>query len=535
MNYVFGNGRVFVGDSARSWAQAVGVSDGSIVAVGSDAEVRAAMGPGADFIDAAGKLVIAGFQDAHVHPMMGGLNRLQCNLEDVDDAATALDAIASYAETRSDDDWILGGGWRYGWFQDGNPPAALLDAITDLPVFLVGADGHSAWANTAAMRRAGIESHTLDPTDGRIERLADGTPQGTFHEGAMDLFAQATPPPTEATMTAALLEGQRYLLSLGITGWQDAWIQPDLHNIYRTVAERGELKAAVRGCLWWERDEGIEQLDRHIQASTEGVGTYDPRTVKVMLDGVCENHTASMLDPYRDGHGNTTENRGIDFIDPGDLPKIVTAIDRAGLQVHFHALGDRGVRNGLDAIAVSRAANGWMDTRPHLAHLQVVDPTDVPRFRQLGATANAQPLWAVGDDSMVDLTLPFLTADAANHQYPWRSLLNAGATLAMGSDWSVSTPDVMAQVDVAVHRNTADAPDQFLPTERIGLADALMAFTAGSAYINHRDLVSGSIEVGKRADIVLLDNDPFECERTAGIGVELTMINGEVIYTKETA
>lgn len=535
MNYIFRNGPIFVGNAARTWARAAAVSDGKIVAVGSDQDVRAGAGPGAVEIDLDGHLLTAGFQDAHVHPMMGGLARMQCNLEEVRNLDAALEVIAEHAR-RATDGWLLGGGWNYYWFEGGNPPATLLDAITDRPVYLGGADGHSGWANSAALDLAGITATTPDPADGRIERLADGTPQGTLHEGAMDLMERAAPQPGPAEVRAALLEGQRFLISLGITAWQDAWVTGPVHEAYKSLAESGDLKAAVRGALWWDRKRGVDQFEEHLQYSSEGVGTYDPRTIKLMLDGVCENHTAALLEPYLDPGGSASLNTGLDFVEPGELAEIVVMIDGAGLQCHFHALGDRAVRSGLDAVEAARQANGWTNTRPHLAHLQIVHPSDIARFRRLGATANAQPLWAVLDQSMTELTIPFIGSERTGHQYPWRSLLDAGATLAMGSDWSVSTPDVMAQIAMAVHRNDPKngIDEVFGPKQRIGVTDALVAFTAGSAFVNHRDDVSGTVECGKQADLVVLDADPFEAERPDEIGVAMTMIAGDIVFEKET-
>lgn len=536
MKYVFGNGQVFVGDSARSWSHTVGVRDGKIAAVGSEAVVREEIGTGAIDVDLDGRLLIAGFQDAHVHPMMGGLARMRCNLEHVNDLGTALTVLADYVKG-TDTEWVLGGGWNYYWFEGGNPPAALLDAITDRPVYLGGADGHSGWANSTALRLAGITAATPDPTDGRIEHLPNGSPQGTLHEGAMRLMERVAPQPDEATLRAALLEGQRYLLSLGITAWQDAWVTEPIHKTYRELAISGDLKASVRGCLWWDREREMDQLDELVEASCQGIGAYDPRTIKLMLDGVCENHTASLLEPYLDQAGTETDNTGLDFIAAEHLAEIVTRIDAAGLQCHFHALGDRAVRHALDAIAAARRANGWTDTRPHLAHLQFVNPADIPRFRQLGATATVQPLWAVLDESMSNLTIPFVGPDRTRLQYPWRALLAAGTTMAMGSDWSVSTPDVLAQIDVAVHRNdpTEGVDEAFLPDQRIELADALMACTAGSAYVNHRNTTSGSIERGKQADLVVLNADPFALERPRDVGVDMTMIGGQIVFESQSA
>jgi predicted amidohydrolase YtcJ len=281
VNYIFRNGPVFVGNAARSWARAVAVIDGKIAAVGSDDDVRDTVPPGAIEIDLDGRLLTAGFQDAHVHPMMGGLARMQCNLEEVRSLDAALAVITDYAD-RTPEGWLLGGGWNYYWFDGGNPPAALLDAITDRPVYLGGADGHSGWANSAALALAGITATTPDPVDGRIERLPNGTPQGTLHEGAMNLMERVAPQPGPAEVCQALLEGQRFLISLGITAWQDAWVTEPLHGAYKSLAESGDLKATVRGALWWDRERGIDQFEEHLQYSTEGVGRYDPRTVKLI-------------------------------------------------------------------------------------------------------------------------------------------------------------------------------------------------------------------------------------------------------------
>lgn len=537
MTLVFHNGPVFVADAARRWARAVAVRDGRIVAVGTDESVRAAIGPGAETVDLDGRMLVPGFQDAHVHPTMGGLTRLRCNLEDAKNLAEALATIVQYVHDHPDAEWIVGGGWNYPWFKGGNPPASLLDEITDKPVHLIGADGHSSWVNSTALRLARIDAETPDPPDGRIERSTDGSPVGTLHEGAMRLVEDIAPSESMDDLVAGLLEGQRYLHSVGVTAWQDAWIEPAVHATYRRAANSGDLVSLVRGALWWDRERGIEQLEELLKASTEGVGPYVPRTIKLMLDGVCENHTAALLGPYLDGAGVITDNSGLDFIEPVELNEIVAAIDAVGLQVHFHALGDRAVRNALDAVEFARNQNGWTDLRPHLAHLQVVDPQDVPRFRRLGASANIQPLWAVADDAMTELTIPFLGAERSQHQYPFRALIEAGATVAAGSDWPVSTPDVMQQIHVAVHRAPSSRPsrDAFLPDQRIGLTDALLAFTVGSAYVNHLDRQTGTIQEGARADLVLLSGNPFEVEHLADVEVDMTVVGGEMVYQRGQA
>lgn len=502
--------------------------------MGSDRLVTEHIGSETQVIDLAGRLLTPGFQDAHVHPALGGLQLLGCNLQGTEDPATAARVIADYARAHPDQPWIRGGGWRYSWYDRGCPSKELLDELVpDRPVYLGVADGHSAWVNSRALALAGIDASTPDPDDGRIERLPDGSPQGTLHEGAMHLMDAAMPPQTQADMEAALLAGQAYLFSNGVTAWQDAWVVPELHGAYRAIAGDGRLQAAVRGCLWWEREEDMSQIDRHVELSRQGVGGYVPGTIKLMLDGVCENFTGSMLDPYLDAHGHATENRGIDMIDPEALKEIVTRLDALGFQCHFHAIGDAAVRNALDAVEAARVANGWSDHRHHIAHIQVIHPDDLPRFRRLGVAANAQPLWACNEDAVVELTAPFIGPERTSWMYPFGSLLRHGATMAMGSDWSVSTADVMYQLSVAVDRLIPDdrPSEPFLPGERMTLVDGLMAFTAGSAHVNHLEDARGTLRPGSIADLVVLDRNPFESDEPLWkTRVAATYVSGRSVH-----
>ena len=254
-----------------------------------------------------------------------------------------------------------------------------------------------------------------------------------------------------------------------------------------------------------------------------------------MLDGVLETFTGAMLDPYLDADGKGDDRRGIAFIEPDVLNEAVVELDAAGLQPHFHAIGDRAVRMALDAVAAARSANGLTDTRPHVAHIQVIHPFDVPRFAALGVVANAQPLWACHEDQMDVLTIPFLGPERATWQYPFRSLLDAGAMLAMGSDWSVSTPNPLLEMEVAVNRvwpESRNSAKPFLPEQRLTLAESIRAFTLGSAYVNHLDRETGSIEVGKAADLAVIDQDLFAPD-AGPIGdarVLLTTVAGSVVY-----
>jgi predicted amidohydrolase YtcJ len=546
----FVNGAVYTVDAARTREQAVAVKDGRIVAVGSDDAIRDHVGPRTEVFDLEGRMLLPGFQDAHVHPVSGGVDRLQCDLHDLHSREDYLLRVKTYAEEHPDREWILGGGWSMDVFPGGTPTKDLLDAVVpDRIAFLPNRDGHTVWVNSHALEVAGITSTTPDPTDGRIERDATGKPSGSLHEGAADLVGRLAPEPTAEEVYEGLLEGQRYLHSLGITAWQDAIVSTalgmDNYSAYVRAAGNGDLTARVVGSLWWDRDRGDDQFEDLLELRERGrSGRFAASTVKIMQDGVCETFTAAVLEPYLDADGRITDERGISFVDPEALKAYVTALDGFGFQVHFHALAERAVREALDAIEAALRTNGPSDRRHHLAHIQVVHPDDVPRFRSLRAVANAQPLWAAHEAQMDDLTIPFLGEPRWRWQYPFGSLVRAGATLAMGSDWSVSSPDPLQEIHVAVNRVMPstylygnESEEVFLPDERLDLATSLAAFTMGSAYVNHFDDETGSIEVGKYADLAVVDRDLFAhpVEEIANAQVEATFVEGAAVYERDRA
>lgn len=530
---LFVNGTVHTMDPKCTRYPAVAVTAGKISALGQDAV--AARTAHTDVIDLAGRAVLPGFIDAHVHPVVAGIESQLADLSNATSVAECLRIIDSHARAHPRREWIVGGGWSMELFDAGAPTRVLLDALAEeRPIYLTNRDHHGAWVNSRALQHAGIDRNTVDPIDGRIERDPTGAPTGLLQEGAMGLVARHVPALTATEKLSGLLTAQQLLHSYGITGWQDALLgdsplMPDVTGAYLDAIATGQLTAKVTGALWWDRHRGAEQIEELIERREHHrqLG-FTTNTIKIMQDGIAENFTAAMIDPYFDCCGGQTSNRGLSFVDPTLLGGHVTALDRLGFQVHFHALGDRAVRDALDALSTARHANGPSDNRHHLAHLQVVNPIDIPRFRHVGAVANIQPLWATHEPQMDELTIPFLGPDRATHQYPFGDLARSGATIAAGSDWPVSSPNPWEAIHVAVNRYSIDAPTRpFLPEQSIDLRTAISAYTTGAAYINRRN-DTGSIRIGNAADLVVLNHDPFNtpAEDIGRTTVEMTFIDG---------
>lgn len=544
VNVAFIGGNYF--QRGRSIRGGVAVSDGAIIAVGDDELVREAAGPGAEIVDTTGRLVSAGFIDAHLHPAMGGREIGQCDLSEAVSADDTLRRIADYATANPELSWIEGGGWTMDHFERGVPPKELLDRIVpDRPVLLTNRDHHASWVNSFALRVAEIDASTPDPVDGRIERTGTGEPQGTLHEGAAALVRRHAPAATAESLYEGLLLGQERAARFGITGWQNALLHrptPEVDGIdaYSLALERHTLRSRVVGAIFWDRARGLEQIEEILERSRKVGPEHDAwfraDAVKIVVDGVMESFTASISQPYVDACGHETENHGISFLDKAMLQEATAELDRHGMQVHFHALGDRAVTDALDAVEHARRSNPDSQVRHHLAHLQVVQERDIPRFAELDAIANMQPLWARHEPAMDELTIPFLPAGFAQRQYPFGALLTSGARLAAGSDWPVSSMNPLEGIHVAVNRVAEHSPAGtriFLPEQRIPLGVAWAAYTSGSAFVNGRENETGSLGLGYRADLVVLDRDPFAGESLdiAETSVESTWVDGRRVYT----
>ena len=538
---VLTGGAVYTVDSARRWAEAVAVQSGRIIAVGTEAEIRPLIGPRTRVVELGGRMVLPGFQDAHLHPALGGRADAQCPLDGAADGQAYLTLVARYAAEHPEASWIVGRGWAMDVFPGGTPDKASLDAVVPgRPVFLKNRDGHLAWVNSAALKASGVGRGTLDPSDGRIERDAGGEPSGTLHEGAMALVERHIPPATQAEWEEAIGRAQAHLHSQGITAWQDAAVTPQMLAAYRALAGRGELTARVIAALTWDRERGEAQVtDLLARRSWGTLGRLRATTVKIFQDGLLGNRTAALLEPYCDASDRSSTERGISLIEAEALKRYVTRLDREGFQVHVHAIGDRATREALDAFETARRANGRHDLRHHIAHAILVDQADVPRFKALDVTATVQPFWAFDSRHRQALTRPALGPARTERLYPFQSLRRAGASIAFGSDWPVSTASPLLAIEVAVTRVDPDdrrgAP--FLSYERLDMPEAIAASTIGSAYVNHLDHETGIIEAGKLADLIVLDRNLFDADG-GPIGearVLLTLIEGVVVHADSSA
>jgi predicted amidohydrolase YtcJ len=517
-------------------ATALVVRAGRVVAIGTDADVLGHAGASTTVVDADGAGVLPGFQDAHAHPPMGGIDMVQCDVSGARSADEVADLIRRHVETLGPGEWLLGAGWEF-FVMGERLDRALLDEIApDRPAYFVSGGRHDALVNTAALELAGLHDGSSDPSHGSLGRRPDGTLNGVLHEGAQIAMRTVVPQPTVADYEQAILVAEEHFLSLGITAWQDAWTTPETLAAYANLARRDELTVRVAAALWWERDEGPEQIERFVEQRREAtVGRLTVPAIKIMVDGTTGNQSAAVLEPYVDPADGRACGRGELFLSPEELTHAVTELDALGFGVHSHAIGERAVREALDAVENARQRNGRTPARHHIAHVCLVHPDDIARFAALDVTANLQPLWAELNEELIGEN-QHLGDERTEWWYPFESLRRTGARLAGGSDWPVSSADPLLGSYVAVHRIAAGSghPDQevLMPHERMPVADIIDAYTAGSAYVNGFDDLTGTIGVGTLADLVLLDRDLLTADHdpeTLG-RVRLTLVDGRPVF-----
>jgi len=528
------NGGIYTVDADRSWAEAAAIRNGLIVAVGDNSEIEAFIGPDTRTIDLTGKMALPGLHDAHVHPTMGGYALLGCSLESQTSVEAIIEKVTACA-AESSDGWLEGHAFDLALFGQDGPHKSLLDAIeTDRPIILWGSDGHNAWANSRALELAGISAETPDPPLGVIERDPNGSPSGTLRETAQEMVRAFMPEPTLKSNIEALGEGIRHLNSLGITSYIDAWVGLEDYQSYQAIDQAGKLTARVVTSLTYESG-FAKHYGEEFDQVLAGRDAYESErlnhdSVKLFLDGVLEGETAALLDPYVGMHGHSGEL----ILSPQELAAAVTRFDSMGLQVHMHAIGDRAVRSGLDAIEAARRQNGASDNRHHISHLQLIHIDDIERFSRLDTAANFQALWALPDQWIMELNLPVLGRERVQGMYPVASVERAGGRIVGGSDWNVSSANPLEAIEVAVRRQDplAEEGPVLNKNERVSLATMIDAYTINAAWLMHQEDIVGSIEAGKRADITILDRKLFEIPATeiSDARVLLTLLDGEVVY-----
>jgi predicted amidohydrolase YtcJ len=535
------HGKIHTEDSERRVVEALALRGNTIVAVGTDDEIAALTGPQSRTVDLAGRVVLPGIIDAHTHPAESAQNQDRCSLGD---------EMITPNEIENRVGRCLAGnpGKQPTWFEvvQVNPSGltltrADLDAMLgERPLLLDGSDGHTVWANSAALAAAHIGAATPDPVGGHIERDAAGEATGTLRDTATELVTNAKPPTPIAREAAQLAKAFAAMRATGITSVQDASVDDHDMRIYKRLYDRHRLHMRVRGSFTIKNLHAPAAEAVAAAIAFRKTWAVDPDflradAVKIFADGVIEypSQTAALLEPYLAPDGPPTTNRGPSYFDQENLNRIVAGADEAGFTVHVHAIGDRAVRSALDAFAYARA-QGASSQRDQIAHLELIDPADFGRFKALGVIANFQLLWAQDDPYVERATIPFLGPERSRYLYPVRSLRDAGALIAAGSDWDVSSFNAFEAMEHAVTRKHAPGDRALLPEQAITLQQAVDAYTIDAAYALRQERTTGSLEAGKRGDLIVLDQDIFAVDvaDVHATRVLATYLDGRLVYSR---
>lgn len=524
------NADILTMDPLRPRVSALAAAGGRVLALGDSREMRALARPGARVIDCGGRMVLPGLQDTHIHLQDSGFD--YGGSAALDDARTAEDLVRCLADFAkgSNAAWVTGVGWYTGVFNDGNLTRQVLDrAVPDRPCFILGSDGHNACINSAACHTLELDDDTPDPPGGHFVRDAEGVPTGMLHESAVFWARARMPAPTDADYEAGVRYGQALANRHGITGIIDASVEERHARVYRRMAEQGTLTLRVAATARVDPSEtvagAVERVSTLRQEVAGGSERFRIHSAKFFLDGVFENRTATMLWPYSDA---ICGNAPLLFA-PEQVPALFTAFDAARFQIHVHVIGDGAVRAALDGVEAARQANGAWPGLHQLAHVQCVDPADIPRFAGLGVMANIQPFWARHAPSVTDVTLPMVGKERGRLVYAFRSLLDAGADFALSSDWGVTTLNPFPIMETAMTRQpTGGGAAPFLPEQALTRRECLLGYTLNAARAAWRGQETGQLSPGARADLIVLDRDLLACDPVAfgETRVLLTLVDG---------
>jgi len=535
---VFLNGAIYTVDADRSWAEAVAVKDGSIVYVGDNNEAGRYIDDETEVTDLRQQMMLPGFHDSHIHIMIGIMASDECSvlrLETAAEVAARLEECTALTGI-GDNGWIVGGGWGEWLWPEANPQKGLLDALfPNQPVYLESSFGHAAWVNSEAMDIAGLDDDTPDPPAGVIERDPEtGEPSGTLRDAAMLLVKNKLPPMTLEQKIDRVRAGMALAHSVGITAVIEPGLDANLLEPILNLADAGELDMRVLASLSpinWQPgvfDDGVfEFLEGREQWRRDNL---DVDSVKIYMDGVIEYGTSPLLEPYADEDYGSGEF----FYTQEDVNRYMTRFDAMGLQIHVHAIGDAAIRRALDGFEAMRSTNGMSDNRHQIVHLQLIHEDDRPRFGQLGVAAVFQSLWAYPDPAAMELDIPMLGKERTWQMYPIRSVQEAGGRIVGGSDYFVTDLNPLHAIEAAITRQDpySNAGPVLNEDERVDLATMIDAYTISGAYQMGLDEEQGSIEVGKRADFVVLDRNLFELPSSEinEAQVTMTIFDGRAVY-----
>lgn len=528
------NGGIYTMDPADPWAEAMAIRDGLIVAVGSNEDVGPLTGPRTRIVDLTGRMALPGFHDVHIHPLGGGYTLLGCSLLDLPSVDAILDQLKTCAQ-KQPEGWLHGVGFDLSLFPGAAMDKAMLDEwFPDRPVYLTASDGHSGWVNSKALETAGIEADTPNPRGGEIVRdPATGEATGTLRDTAMNLFDALLPAKTLETDVAALRAAQDYLTPLGVTSIIEIAGSTRDWDAFQAMERAGDLHLRVNSSLVY--GPYAEYPPEDFESIWAGREQYrseliNTDSIKLFLDGGLEGQSAALVEPYL----VDPPHKGKLNFAPDELDRLVTRFDSEGIQVHMHAIGDRAVREGLDAVQAALEANGQRDNRHHITHLQLVHPDDYPRFAKLNVTANFQALWAYPDTWIMKLNLPVVGQARVDRMYPIASILRAGGRIAGSSDWDVSSANPLDAIETAIRRQDANQPSGPIlnANERVDLPTMLRAYTVNGAWLMHHERSTGALRPAMQADVAVLDRSLFGIPATEinEAKVVMTVFGGKVVF-----